>query len=80
MPGTYEGENGEPVTAEEHRAIQSLHRLAKRWPRSLTLVSMGGSLHVIHTGDPRYGELAAEPRGDSVLDTFQGIPNDGGDW
>lgn len=76
----YEAENGEPVTREEQLAILALHRLAKRWPRSLTLVSMGGSLHVIHTGDARYDERSDEPRGDSVLDTFQGIPNDGGDW
>lgn len=76
-----EGENGDPLAEEEVKAIRSLHRLAKRWPRSLTLASMGGTLVVFHTGDPRWGERLPVERAEAVLaDDFGGIPNDGGDW
>lgn len=39
------------LTAEERRAIASLERLAKTWPRSLKLASMDGSLLVYRSGD-----------------------------
>lgn len=68
-------------TDEEARAIRSLKRLAKTWPRSLWLFSASGSLHVMRAG----------PDGDHIKNTSQGndpayvletieIPNDGGDW
>lgn len=76
----FEGVNGDPMTPEEVRAVQSLARLAKRWPQTLKLVSMGGGLHVIHTGDPRFGAALPSERGEAVLYSFDGIPNDGGDW
>lgn len=61
------------------RAIRALHRLAKRWPPTLKLVSMGGGLHVIHGADERFHDGRATVRGEAVLDSFQ-ISNDGGDW
>ena len=80
MDEEFAGATGDPMTREEVDIIRSLHRLAKRWPPTLKLVSMGGSLHVIHTDDTRFHEGDAITRGEVVLDTIHGIPNDGGDW
>lgn len=80
MPDEFAGKNGDPLTREEVNAVRSLHRLAKRWPRTLTLASMGSSLCVFHTGDPRWGADLPSERGEAVLDDIYGIPNDGGDW
>lgn len=68
------------LTDDEQKAIASLKRLARKWPRSLTLVSMGGALAIIHTGDPRFLEDSALERHDAILDDIRGIPNTGGDW
>lgn len=77
----FEGDNGDPLTEDEAKAIRALHLLAKRWPRTLTLASMGGSLVVFHTGDERWGEPRDIERQEAVLAAdFGGIPNDGGDW
>ena len=67
------------LAEEERKAIASLKRLAARWPRTLTLMSMSGTLVVVRSDD---GRLNAEGpvRGESVIDTVHGIPNDGGDW
>ena len=69
------------LTPEERRAISSLKRLAKRWPKSLWLFSAGGSLHVMRRGPD--GDFAKTSNGgndpDYELDTIY-IPNDGGDW
>jgi hypothetical protein len=73
-------ENGDPLTDKEAAAVLALRRVARIWPQTLTLVSMGGSLHVIHGNDPRYHDLLSHRRGDAVLATISGIPNDGGDW
>jgi hypothetical protein len=73
-------ENDDELTPDEVRAIQALERLSKRWPRSLTLMSMGGGLCVKHTGDPRFDEAFSVDRAGCVLYSFVGIPNDGGDW
>lgn len=75
-----EEENRDRLTDQERNAIASLQRLARRWPRSLELVSMGGGLHVIRVGDPRFGEPEATVRAEAVIETIIGIPNDGGDW
>jgi hypothetical protein len=73
---------GDDLTPEEAKAIRALQRLARSWPRSLTLISMGGGLHVMHTGDPRFDgdKNSSAERGEVVLETIQGIPSDGGDW
>lgn len=69
------------MTDEERRAVASLKRLAKKWPKSLTLFSAAGSLIVIRTGTERgagsgSGEVLSP---DDVLAYIDGIPNDGGD-
>lgn len=69
-----------PVTEAEGKAIRSLERLAKRWPRSLTLASMGGSLVVIHTRDERFEAESGLERQEAIVADIYGIPNTGGDW
>jgi hypothetical protein len=74
-------DNGDAVTEEEAKAIRALQRLARRWPRTLTLASMGGTLVVFHGADPRWDESRGTNRAEAILfDDFGGIPNDGGDW
>jgi hypothetical protein len=81
MPEDLVGDNGDSLTVDEAKAIRDLRRLARRWPRSLTLASMGGSLVVFHTGDDRWGASLPGERAEAILaENFIGIPNDGGDW
>lgn len=72
--------NDAALSDTERKAIMALHRLAKRWPETLTLVSMDGGLHVIRTGDPRFASDDRVERGDAVIQTVTSIPNDGGGW
>lgn len=67
--------------AAERNAIRSLRRLAKRWPRSLTLASMGGALYVIPTFDHDFndGRDGIDP-GKIIADLGTEIPSTGGDW
>ena len=70
----YEGANGDVVTVREANAITALMRLAKRWPDTLTLVSTGGLLVLIHTGDTRF--LEPWPANEeAVIAHVDGIPN-----
>lgn len=74
-------DNGDLVTEDEAKAIRALQLLARRWPRSLTLASVGGSLVIFHTGDERWSAASGRERAEAILaDDFNGIPNDGGDW
>jgi hypothetical protein len=58
------------LTTEEARAINSLRRLAKKWPQSLSLFSHAGSLRI----------TKANSRGiQAAVADIEGIPNDGGD-
>lgn len=67
------------VTDEERAAIRSLQRLARRWPQSLMIASMGGALVVVPTDDhERENGDGVDP--DKVLADINGIPNTGGDW
>ncbi|WP_251151355.1 hypothetical protein [Cellulosimicrobium sp. Marseille-Q4280] len=68
------------LTADERRAIASLQRLARRWPRTLTLASMGGDLAVVRTGDPRFLGEDSAARQEAIVADVRGIPNTGGDW
>jgi hypothetical protein len=68
------------LTPEEERAIASLKRLSKKWPRSLTLASMDGSLHVIRTGDEAFSDGDGAERQDGIIADIHGIPNTGGGW
>ena len=73
------------LTASEQNAIAALRRLAKRWPKTLTLVSMDGGLQVVDTAiyhainGPETPD-AATRQGMCVLADINGIPNDGGGW
>lgn len=58
----------------------ALHRLAKRWPPSLTLVSTGAACTSSTLVTPRYSSPLGTERVDAVIQTIDGIPNDGGDW
>tara|TARA_R110002153_G_scaffold31666_1_gene96259 strand:+ start:932 stop:1171 length:240 start_codon:yes stop_codon:yes gene_type:complete len=57
------------LTLEEQKAIASLQRLAKKWPKSLQLFSWSGSLTLIKDNDVEK----------CVVGSVTGIPNDGGD-
>lgn len=70
----------ERLTADERKAVKALERVAQQWPRSITLASMGGTLVVVHTGDPQFDGWSSEERSRAVLATIDGIPNTGGDW
>lgn len=70
----------EPLTEEERKAIESLNRLARRWPRSLTLASMGGSLVVVRSDDRAFSDGEGPGRSEGVLWSSTAIPNTGGDW
>jgi hypothetical protein len=69
-------------TEDERRAIESLQRLARRWPDTLYLASMGGSLHVMRKGLD--GEHVEVGPGDGLDPRFSmatvDIDNTGGDW
>lgn len=59
----------------------ALQRLAKAWPRTLTLASMGGTLVVVHSNDKDFSDgWNPEVRQAGVLATIDDIPNTGGDW
>lgn len=58
------------VTKEEQKAIASLERLAKKWPRSLQLFSWSGSLCVFKVNKEGVN---------CEVTNIGGIPNDGGD-
>lgn len=68
------------LSGNERRAISSLQRLGKRWPKTLMLASMGGSLVVLRTNDPRFDSENCMTRNDAVVADVHGIPNTGGDW
>lgn len=68
-------------TPEEQKAIRTLQRLAKTWPKRLWLFSASGSLCVMRARQD--GDHYRTPSGgvdpDYVITTIR-IPNDGGDW
>lgn len=74
------GDNGDPLTFEEAAALRQLRLLARRWPKTLRLISMDGGLHVMHAGDPRYDGISNLERCEVILASIDGIPNDGGSW
>jgi hypothetical protein len=58
------------ITKDEQKAIKSLERLAKKWPKSLSLFSWSGTLLVMKRIDD--GRLGC-------VEEISGINNDGGD-
>ena len=75
------------LTDEEHKAIESFERLAKKWPSTLWLFSASGSLCVMKYKEDgqratvRSGAIRDSPGVDPeyVVATIL-IDNDGGDW
>lgn len=67
------------LSDQERTAITALQRLGRRWPRSLTLASMDGTLVVIRTGDSRFVDDDTD-RTEAVVADIHGIPNTGGGW
>lgn len=68
------------LTRDEVLALAALRRLAKRWPKTLMLASMGGSLVVVRTDDERFDSESGLERQEAVVEDISGIPNTGGDW
>ena len=58
------------ITIEEAKAIRSLKRLAKKWPRSLRLFSWSGTLCVTKRNSDDI---------DALITYIENIPSDGGD-
>jgi LmbE family N-acetylglucosaminyl deacetylase len=65
-----------PYTDEQ--AVAALKRIAKRWPKHLTLFSWSGSLTVIDNRHPDYDATGAVHE-DAIVANIEGIPNGGGD-
>lgn len=69
------------LTKEETAAINTLKRLAKKWPKSLWLYSASGTLWVMRhdeNGEKAMNHLSGFD-GDAAITSID-IPNDGGDW
>lgn len=69
------------LTRHERKAIEDLHDLAARWPRTLWLFSANGALMVMKKN--KAGERAMEGTGVDpryAVSHPVDIPNDGGDW
>jgi len=70
------------LSKDERNAINTLKRLAKRWPKTLWLFSGSGTMSVLKVN--ANGEHAMTIGGcvdqDYVVESRIGIPNDGGDW
>lgn len=80
------------LTKEEAAAVRALHRLAKKWPKSLWLFSAAGTLYVMKRDangnrvtkpDVHWmgrGEHSSEVVDDKASVATINIPNDGGDF
>lgn len=75
-----EGDNGDPLTEDEAKAIRALQQVARHWPPTLMLVSMDGSLYVAHVGDKRLHDPDERVSKQAIIENIPGIPNDGGGW
>jgi len=69
--------SSKPYTVDEVRDI--LDKLSKRWPYGYSLFSWSGSLHLMDDDKMQDGDQYAGSAYDAIVDTFPGIPNDGGD-
>jgi hypothetical protein len=80
-PDLRDPEMMDELTGPERAAIASLQRLAKRWPRSLKLLSYDSALCVIRSADSdRISDDCDVERQNLILADIDGIPNDGGGW
>ena len=77
---------GIPLTEEEIALVKSLRRLANKWRKSgtrLWLYSASGQLCVMldeGSGNPYPKTTGRGYNQDNLVETIQGIHNDGGDW
>ena len=62
------------LTENEKDAIRRLKRVAKDWPKTLTLFSWSGTLTVLKLPPSHF-----DPVSSYVVAYVEGIPNDGGD-
>ena len=69
------------LSSEEAKAIRSLQRLARVWPKTLWLFATGRTLNIMSVGDN--GERVMRDSGGVDQDLIVSqvdIPSDGGDW
>ena len=77
---------GIPLTEEEIALVKSLRRLAKKWEKARTrlwLYSASGQLCVMlgeGNGNPHPETTGQGYNLDNLVETIEGIHNDGGDW
>jgi hypothetical protein len=72
------GQNGPPLTKREQKAIADLKKLANRWPDTLMLFSWSGSLVVFKGAEWHVRPDSDDPNA-YIIDSIDGIDNDGGD-
>lgn len=65
-------------TPAERKAINSLKRLAKKWPDTLMLFSWSGTLLAVKLNEDGSSPLHDNPN-DATMESIHGIYNDGGD-
>ena len=69
------------LTKEEYNAINTLHRLSKKWPKTLWLFSASGSLYVMKKDkEGRHAETSIGGMDPDYSVAIVDIENDGGDW
>ncbi len=68
------------LTTQERAAIAALKRLCEKWPMTLTLASMDGSLYVIRHDHPDWIDQTDDRQDAIVAEDFKHIPNTGGGW
>ena len=67
------------LTKQEQNAINTLHRLAKRWPQTLMLMAGTGSLCVLFKEDYLKGDAKLH-RGECVIETIDIFAEGGDPW
>lgn len=70
------------LNTEECKVVNTLKRLAKKWPSGLWLFCTGNGMNVMRCGDDGehvYGSnTSVDPQ--YAIDCVEGIDHDGGDW
>jgi len=68
------------LNSEERRAIVTLVRLAKEWPKTLWLFYGDGTLHVMRCDENGDRAFRGEGVDQDYIVTDIDIPGDGGGW
>lgn len=66
------------LTDEERKAVLAFARLCEKWPASLGLYSMAGTLYVMREPSKCLRNGGLDPAG--IVWSTTKIKNDGGDW